>query len=311
MSLVQEVADEVFLLTVPVPVIMKDVNIYIFRGEVPALVDVGTNAPEVVRLLDEALDHLGMSNPSKVLITHWHVDHAGGASRLQQQGTEIIIGRKDLHEWQTFMQPDSFVHFQNQICEEWGVPEQESRLINRIYSGLNRFTSLPAEVKLTEDGELIRAGNMLLRVIESPGHCQGHLCFYNEQDGLLFTGDQLLPNQIAYPGAWLEDDHVVSGSVSYLKSLREMEKLEAKTYFPGHGDPQPDPASRCREVLEQVQTQSQRYIPRESVFSSAYDLSKEKPSPDRLFFNLHLVAGWKDMLKNNEQIGGDAVQVKQ
>jgi hypothetical protein len=36
MSLVQEVADEVFLLTVPVPVIMKDVNIYIFRGEVPA-----------------------------------------------------------------------------------------------------------------------------------------------------------------------------------------------------------------------------------------------------------------------------------
>ncbi len=41
------------------------------------------------------------------------------------------------------------------------------------------------------DGEIIKIGDDELKVLYTPGHAPGHVCFYDEKDGIVFTGDTL------------------------------------------------------------------------------------------------------------------------
>ena len=41
------------------------------------------------------------------------------------------------------------------------------------------------------DGHIIKIGNDELKVLYTPGHAPGHVCFYDEKDGIVFTGDTL------------------------------------------------------------------------------------------------------------------------
>ena len=46
------------------------------------------------------------------------------------------------------------------------------------------------------DGDEIRLGNSILKVIATPGHSLGGICFYSADDGLLFSGDTLFQTGI-------------------------------------------------------------------------------------------------------------------
>ena len=46
------------------------------------------------------------------------------------------------------------------------------------------------------DGDEIRLGNSTLKVIATPGHSLGGICFYSADDGLLFSGDSLFQTGI-------------------------------------------------------------------------------------------------------------------
>lgn len=41
------------------------------------------------------------------------------------------------------------------------------------------------------DGDIVKIGDDELKVLFTPGHSPGHLCFYDEKDGIVFTGDVL------------------------------------------------------------------------------------------------------------------------
>lgn len=53
---------------------------------------------------------------------------------------------------------------------------------------IHRMPDLDKGVK---DGDIIPFGDERLRVIETPGHTSGHVCFYAEKSHILFTGDTL------------------------------------------------------------------------------------------------------------------------
>ncbi|MEZ5727686.1 MAG: MBL fold metallo-hydrolase [Burkholderiaceae bacterium] len=87
------------------------------------------------------------------LCTHSHPDHSPGASLLQARCGGEILGRAS---------GESVQHL-------W--PFTPDRTI--------------------EDGERIRVGDSTLLAIHTPGHASNHLCFYLEEDGLLFSGDHI------------------------------------------------------------------------------------------------------------------------
>jgi hydroxyacylglutathione hydrolase len=56
--------------------------------------------------------------------------------------------------------------------------------------------SIPDPKCFIEDGELVRFGNSELKVLYTPGHADGSVCFYSEKDQFVITGDVLFKETI-------------------------------------------------------------------------------------------------------------------
>ena len=91
------------------------------------------------------------------------------------------------------------------------------------------------------DGDIVRAGNVNLTALHTPGHSADHLCFLIPEDGAVFTGDLILgqgSSMVTYP----------EGDVAaYLRSLTRLGALEPHILFPGHWDPVTDAKTKIEE----------------------------------------------------------------
>ena len=91
------------------------------------------------------------------------------------------------------------------------------------------------------DGDVVRAGNLSLTALHTPGHSADHLCFLLPGDGAVFTGDLILgqgSSMVTYP----------EGDVAaYLRSLERLAALRPRILFPGHWDPVREAMAKIEE----------------------------------------------------------------
>ncbi|RMD01849.1 MBL fold metallo-hydrolase [Aquitalea palustris] len=109
---------------------------------------------------------------SKLLLTHGHIDHAGGAGELAAQLGVQIEGPE---------QSESFWLDQ--------LPNQ-----GRMFG----FPSSPALTpeRWLNEGDSVSIGQETLQVIHCPGHTPGHVVFYSAAASLLVAGDVLFQGSI-------------------------------------------------------------------------------------------------------------------
>lgn len=89
----------------------------------------------------------------------------------------------------------------------------------------------PVKVEhLIKEGEQIEVGDLSFRVIHTPGHTPGCVCFYCEKEGVLFAGDTLFKNSIG------RLDLPTGNEEEMWPSLDKLAKLPAETkVYSGHG----------------------------------------------------------------------------
>jgi glyoxylase-like metal-dependent hydrolase (beta-lactamase superfamily II) len=91
------------------------------------------------------------------------------------------------------------------------------------------------------DGDVVRAGNLNITAVYTPGHSADHLSFLLPDDRAIFTGDLILgqgSSMVTYP----------EGDVAaYLRSLDRLASLEPRMLFPGHWDPVTDAMGKIDE----------------------------------------------------------------
>ncbi len=101
---------------------------------------------------------------------------------------------------------------------------------------------IPRQVNTLSDGEIIDLGaGVRVRVLATPGHSVDSLCFYLEEEGVLFTGDTLLGSSTT----------TVWDLAQYRQSLQrllELPKLEV--ICPGHGKIVHDPRERLQSYVD-------------------------------------------------------------
>ena len=94
------------------------------------------------------------------------------------------------------------------------------------------------------DGDIVRAGNLNLTALYTPGHSADHLCFLIPEDRAIFTGDLILgrgSSMVTYP----------EGDVAaYLRSLDKLAALQPRILFPGHWDPVTDAMGAMGKIDE-------------------------------------------------------------
>lgn len=170
------------------------------------IVDPGFNSPEERGTL---LDYLSTASlvPEAVLLTHGHMDHVYGVAELQRlYGMPVYMSDADWPVLEYF-----------QRVAKFGIPVPD---IN--------FTTTPVE-----DGSRIKAAGLEFLVITTPGHSPGGVCYLEEKEGAIFTGDTL------FAGAIGRTDLYLSEYDDLIRSI--MEKLMTLpgdiNVYPGHGAP--------------------------------------------------------------------------
>ncbi len=97
-------------------------------------------------------------------------------------------------------------------------------------------TSLEGVDQFLYDREILILGDRVFEVIHMPGHSNDSVCFYCQDDGVLFAGDA--PILIDTPDASFEE-----GSIRALERLCE---IEVRRIYFGHGEPM---FSKCNARL--------------------------------------------------------------
>ena len=151
---------------------------YLVEGEAPVLVETGSQSS--VPVLLRALDALGLgpNDLAGVVVTHIHLDHAGGVGDVARAFPEAAV----------------YVHEKGarHLVDPTKLVSSASRVYGPLLDSLyGRLEATPAErLHVLADGEEIRVGpGRSLVAIDSPGHAKHHVGLHDSATGILFAGD--------------------------------------------------------------------------------------------------------------------------
>ena len=154
-------------------------------GDHTAIIDTGTHASVPVTLA--ALDTLGIPRDQVdcVLLTHIHLDHAGGAGGLMQ---ELPAARLVVH-------PRGARHMADPSRLVAGsIAVYGEATFRQLYGQVLAIDA--ARIHATEDNERLQLGDRALRFLHTPGHAKHHHCIEDIDGEGVFTGDTF---GIAFP----------------------------------------------------------------------------------------------------------------
>jgi glyoxylase-like metal-dependent hydrolase (beta-lactamase superfamily II) len=121
------------------------------------------------------------------------------------------------------------------------------RLVKATGAEVLAFSKRDAVVtpdRAISDGAVIDGTEWGLEVIHTPGHAPNHLCFFLEEERVLFTGDHILNGTTTVISPQTGGD-----MARYLKSLERLKRLRIARICPGHGDVIEEPRAKIEEYL--------------------------------------------------------------
>lgn len=149
---------------------------------------------------DRILEKIGDRKIAAYLLTHGHFDHTGALFQLPK--AEIYISEHD----------GKMLNDKHLSCAEMFEDNRER----------------PSEYKVLHEGDELELADLKFKVIETPGHTEGGLCFV--VDDSILTGDTIF--KFGYGRHDLP-----SGNFEMLKqSLRKLYALKGMKILPGHGE---------------------------------------------------------------------------
>lgn len=157
---------------------------------------------------DAIVSQLGNRKLDAIVVTHHHADHTSALASLKQKtGAPVYASRIDAPI------------IENQPANQF--PPTESCKVD----------------KLLDDGNKLRLGNMVWRVISTPGHTPGGICLFMESDSgkYLDGANVLIAGDTLFCGSIGRTDFE-GGSMKQMRaSLRKLSQLPNDTLvLPGH-----------------------------------------------------------------------------
>ena len=140
-----------------------------------------------------------------ILLTHGHFDHIMGLNELKKALNAKAV-----------------------ICHDDLIISDNINEFTRLFGGLCESVP-PVYEKFVKDGDIITVGDMQIRVIHTPGHTEGGVCYLIEDK--LFSGDTLFKGSVGRTDLFGGNFQELLDSVKNI-----LFKLDDNTtVYPGHG----------------------------------------------------------------------------
>jgi glyoxylase-like metal-dependent hydrolase (beta-lactamase superfamily II) len=243
------------------------VNCYVLEDERGvALVDPGLPGPSSFRALASRLRSIGvpMSRVHTVVVTHSHPDHYGGAGWVRREsGADVVTHRRFRMMWDASEPPDVDVETAAELAASpprmpwdappWGgagydVPRRR-RVAMHVARRFPRLVKTPRPSVRLADADTIRLARREWIALHTPGHTDDHLCLFDPTDGVMLSGDHVLPTITPHIGGFVRDDDPLQ---RFFESLEKVAALgpQVTVALPAHGQPFEDLAGRARSIAE-------------------------------------------------------------
>ncbi len=192
-----DIAPGVKWLRLPMPYALDHVNIYLVRVENGwVIVDTGLDSPRSRAIWEELFSGpLQGETVAGIFCTHFHVDHAGLAGHLAERWRVPLFMTYEeyfsLRGW-----PDGLTELPWQFAaffQQAGFPEERLAETLVMFDFADEIAPLPPSFIRMQDGTPLPAGGGTWRVIIGSGHSPEHAMLYSAENGILISGDQLLP----------------------------------------------------------------------------------------------------------------------
>jgi hydroxyacylglutathione hydrolase len=150
--------------------------------------------------------HLNRLSPKCLLNTHCHLDHVFGNAHISAT-YHLTLQIHKLEEIVLRFAPD--------YGKQWGLP----------------FDNYEGELIFIEEGDEIRIGDDVLKILLTPGHSPGSISFYNEKGKFVIAGDVLFRQSIGRTDLPLGDHETLLSSIRH----KLFTLPDDVTVYPGHG----------------------------------------------------------------------------
>jgi glyoxylase-like metal-dependent hydrolase (beta-lactamase superfamily II) len=217
--------------------------VYFLEAEEPTIVEAGPGAD--VPLVLEALASLGVGpdDLANIVVTHVHVDHAGGSGALVGAFPSATVwvherGAPHLADPTRLVASTARTYGERRMRELYGetLPVPSSRL------------------QSVGDGDAIPLGGRVLLVLHTPGHASHHIALHDDRSGGIFTGEAVgshLPWADVYRPALPPPEVDVPAALSSIASIRARRPTALLTsHFGAIGDPE----EGCERAAERIRS---------------------------------------------------------
>ncbi len=229
------------------------VNVHLIKTDQGSiLIDAGWNTDAAYQALLEQMDAIGTSvdDLRYIVLTHIHPDHFGLARRLKESCQAQVI----MHMADNMMIDEDYVDYRKVLSEmdHWlaihGVPDQLRMPMNNASRGIGSFMRPIKPDLVVNGGEHLILGEFDLEIIWTPGHSPGHICLYERNYRLLFSGDHVLPKTT--PNVSMHTQMLSNPLVDYLNALEQVAELDVEWVLPGHDDAFQGLKERVQVILD-------------------------------------------------------------
>ena len=157
-----------------------------------------------------------------VLCTHGHWDHIGNLKMLQEAGAHIFAHYGDARYFTDFQWHWDILF--EQFRNDFLLPkERKEAFIQGIGKPVTPDTWILGEKTLELFGHTIR-------VLHTPGHSDGSVCYFFEEEGWLFTGDTLMGN------GFFSGIPQITNPEAYRNSMNHLFSIDAEQVFCDHSE---------------------------------------------------------------------------
>ncbi len=179
-----------------------DSNVYCVDGELLVDTGTGTFVEQTLEQMDRFDVEIG--DIKKIVLSHEHFDHTGAAKQFKEKTDAEVLAHKEAELTEDRTLSAAF-------DSDFEPPEVDRRL---------------------EENDVVKTKNYSFKVLHVPGHSPGSIILWDDDRGVLISGDLLFTDGFGRTDIPGGDEEAIK------KSLRRVKKFDnISVLLPGHGTP--------------------------------------------------------------------------